>query len=254
MRRFFTQFLMVNVILVGLGAALVGCSSEDGAHSSDLGTAADFGSDQGIATIDSAVAVADSAVEPDSFQQGAYPAGPYGTSVGQVIFNHSFDAFLDPDNFCKKHSAKVMDLSKTQKISLNDWYYGRGCGKQKLLWISVVAGWCTYCIQEAREVMSWIRQNGLDERVAVAEIIYENGQRGSRFIDEAFAKTWINGNQTTFPLMIDRSFEMSKYFTASATPLNMLIDLSTMQIYYKQTGKSITAVGGQIKSYLLSGK
>ncbi len=49
-----------------------------------------------------------------------YPCGPYGTMLNDIAKNLEFIGYGDPEEHCKDHPAKVMDLDTKQKISFKD--------------------------------------------------------------------------------------------------------------------------------------
>jgi len=81
----------------------------------------------------------------DEVESAAYPTGPYGTNVGDLVENIVFEkAFFDPDTLCK--GARDLDLTRTrgvEPLSLHDLYRGDAlCGKKKeLVWLIASAGW-----------------------------------------------------------------------------------------------------------------
>jgi len=54
----------------------------------------------------------------------------------------------------------------------------------------------------------------------------------------------------TFPVALDTSAAMKKYFSANDLPAAMLVDLRTMEIVYKATGAQVTNVEQAADSYL----
>jgi hypothetical protein len=86
------------------------------------------------------------ALPDDTVESASYPAGPYGTKVGDKIADLTFDqAFFDPETLCK--GAQDLDLEQSgglQSLSLLDIYRGDALcpGKKKqFLWLIASAGW-----------------------------------------------------------------------------------------------------------------
>ncbi len=200
------------------------------------------------AQVGDGVAPADSAPSPDTAPACRYPEGPYGTTEGKVIENIEFSAFSDPNYLCKAAKDQVMDLSATRKISFKDFYCSSSCSakKRKILWVMVSAGWCGPCQSEVAETQANYGKGDIDSRVHLMNIVYEDDH--SKPITESFAKTWAKNThfQLSFPVGLDPTFRMGTYFDRNAVPFNMLVDLSTMKIIYRQTGGDLSAVGSAL--------
>lgn len=220
-----------------LSLTLAACSS-DGGTKDDAGTGVDL-------------VLADT-TSPDTGPACDYPAGPYGTTEGKVVENFEFKAFADAGYLCKDPLDQVMDLSKTRTISFKDYFCNSGCPakKKKLLWVMVSAGWCGPCQIEVAETQAQYGKGALDPRVHLIDIVYEDDK--SKPVSEAFGKLWAKNSQfqLTFPVALDPQFTMGKYFDRNAVPFNMLVDLDTMKIIFRQTGANLPAVGQAIFNYL----
>ena len=82
----------------------------------------------------------------DTEQPLSYPAGPYGTSVGSVIENHSFPiAIHDPSMLCKRMKEhRLADSKGVRTLTMGDLYRGsKWCSNKpvQLAWIAVTTGW-----------------------------------------------------------------------------------------------------------------
>ena len=180
-----------------------------------------------------------------------YPCGPFGTQKETIIQNHAFQGFADSDDLCKKSQDKALDTSKLTDLSFGQWFKApTKCPAQqkKLLWIMVSAGWCGPCKDEITSIQKQYAVGGLDPQVEVLNVLFEDDRR--KPATEAFGKTWASSLGMTFPLALDPKFTMGKYFDRNAVPINMLIDLRTMKIFYKQTGANLPAVGRQMVDFL----
>jgi hypothetical protein len=190
---------------------------------------------------------------PPNCGPGIYPCPPYGTDIGDIADNLEFVGFMDPKNFCKAHEDKEMDLSTKQKIAFASWHVGDPdptCDphKRKLLWVMVSAGWCGPCKLEVQSTQVEYAAGKVDPRVGVVNVLFETGTLGEP-ITEDYLKTWINAYKLTMPVVMDPSFKMGTYFSAKATPFNMLVDTSNMKIYYHQTGGSLSIIGDKIQDF-----
>ncbi len=183
-----------------------------------------------------------------------YPCGPYGTEAGDIAENMEFLGFADPNYNCKAHKDKAMDLQHKVRITFADWYRDSSeptCKSfnKELLWVMVVAGWCGPCQGEVDAVENMYIKGQIDERVEVLNIIFENANRGEP-IDETFTLQWIGIFNLTFPVVMDPSFKMGKYFDKRATPFNMLVDTKTGKIIHRQVGPDINTMQAKIAAFL----
>lgn len=222
-------------------ASLAACSDDSGsAPTPDQGAK----TDQGVA--------GDQGATPDTGPACDYPAGPYGTTEGKVVENFEFVGFADAQYLCKVAKDQVMDLSAPRKISFKDFYCNSGCEskKRRLLWVMVSAGWCGPCHQEVTETQAQYEKGAIDAEVHLLNVVYEddNGKPAT----ESFTKLWAKNNkfQISFPVAMDPTFQMGKYFDRNAVPFNMIVDLDTMKIVFRQTGANLPAVGQAIFNYL----
>ncbi|MFH1131855.1 MAG: hypothetical protein V1754_11010 [Pseudomonadota bacterium] len=194
------------------------------------------------------------AIEPDKNPPcgpGIYPCGPYGTENDEVIENFVFTGFADPGYRCKAPQDMVRDLATARKISFMDTHQGdpTNCKNKELLWVMVSAGWCDPCHLEARETQEQYEKGAIDPRVILVNIVFED--TSGLPVTEDFLKIWAQNNefQLTFPVLGDPDFIMSKYFDKQATPFNMLVDLKTMEIWYRTTGANLSAIGQAMWSF-----
>jgi len=182
-----------------------------------------------------------------------YPSGPYGSEVDDIVENIKFDGYADADFLCKPAAAMKMDLSEKRTLSFKDFYCSSTCPdkKRRLLWVIVSAGWCGPCQDEVMLTQNQYELGAIDPRVHLMDIIYET-DKATPVTDE-FAQRWANNGifQLSFPVAMDPAFRMATYLDRNAVPFNMLIDLDTMQIIFRQTGSNLPAVGEAFHNYLL---
>ena len=196
--------------------------------------------------------LADQGPTPETGPACEYPKGPYGTSEGKIVENFVFDGFADAQYLCKSAKDQVMDLSATRKISFKDFYCNTGCSdkKRRLLWVMVSAGWCGPCHQEVMDTQAQYAKGAIDAKVHLLNVIYEDDN--AKPVTESFTKLWAKNSKfnISFPIAMDPSFRMGAYFDRNAVPFNMIVDLDTMEIVFRQTGANLPAVGKAIFSYL----
>ena len=182
----------------------------------------------------------------------SYPCGPYGTGSGDVAADATFSAYLDPGHLCKANTAMKMDLSALSPVSFSRWHQGGAAcaGKRRsLLWVSLSAGWCPSCANEVSKLQARYQQGKLDPRVAVLDVVLETKTKGQP-ATAAFLEIWIKASDLTFPVALDSSAAMTRYFSAKDLPAAMLLDLQTMKIVYKATGAQVSNVEQAADSYL----
>lgn len=159
----------------------------------------------------------------------SYPGGPYasGDNVdGKVLPDV---AFTTPDG----GTTSFGDL--------------RSAGDKTLLLISTTAGWCTACIEEQPKLEGFYQKygcQGLEVLVAIFEDLNFNPAQA------AHAKEWQTQYGLSFPVVADTDNALSDFYDTGAAPLNMIVDLCTMEVLYSGVGFDETAVTAIIESNL----
>lgn len=199
----------------------LGCSSEG---------LAPGGADPGGSEPVAPTATAPSAFGDAPFQEvKAYPPGPYGRGLGAVIENLSFLGWRDP-------VASGYDPAALQTVSLAEFYDPTGT-RTKLIVLNASAVWCSVCRAEmqdmrARDTYSVYRGKGVE----IVGTLFEDVEGGPA--QPSDLQLWGSSTAHTiaFPLLLDPAFKASVYFTSDATPLNMIIDATTMRIVFTMMG------------------
>ncbi len=182
---------------------------------------------------------------------GIYPCGPYGVLKGSVIENHKFQGYMDPQEHCKPDANKKLDTSRMVPMMLQDWYQGDSAcpaSKKKLLWILGSAAWCGTCIGEAKSIQAAYAADQVDKRVAFLNVLVDGKSYGNA-PSVADTNLWATSLGLSFPVAMDANREMIKYFTASGFPVNILVDLADMKIYYARNGDSVSTIGQKIADF-----
>jgi peroxiredoxin len=157
---------------------------------------------------------------------GDYPAGPYGTSAGDTIENLSFTTT----------TGGSLDLAS---------FYNDPASK--VLLVFATAGWCTVCAEEAGDlpgIYSEYHPQGLDILAAVFE------DASSDPADAADAANYADHYGFSFATVADDDLETTGYFDKTTAPMNMLIDLCTMEIISIETGYDAGGLRSDIESAL----
>ncbi|HEX6275760.1 MAG TPA: hypothetical protein VFZ53_22115 [Polyangiaceae bacterium] len=153
----------------------------------------------------------------------AYPPGPYGSTRGAVIADHTFLGWRDP-------VRSAYDENRLEEVRLSDFHDPRG-GRTELIVINASAVWCPAC----RTEMATIDAQGLAEAygragVALLGTLFEDA-RGRPATPRDLA-LWGNelSFRVAFPLVLDPALKLGPYFAQSVTPLNLVVDANTMEI------------------------
>jgi hypothetical protein len=235
-------------LVAAAGLLLLGCASapldgrDAGAQSDTPGSGggagasgdagAQAGSDAGSAAPE-AGAVLPTIVPPTGadFAPVDYPSGPYGTRIGSVIENFTFIGWRRP-------ADAAYDLAELETLSLADFYNPHGeKGPMKLLAVNASAVWCAVCQSEYHQMLNddtyaTYREKGVE---ILGTLFQDRNYGPSQPTD---LKNWA-GNPlflVEFPFVLDPGFKLGAFFASDATPLNMVVDLRTMEIRYLMMG------------------
>ena len=144
-----------------------------------------------------------------------YPEGPYAedaTLLGQVMNNHSFTG----------SDGAPMSFGKL-----------RSTGEHPLLLLSTAAGWCAECIQVQGSLES-LHQTYGTQGLQVMVTVFEDAQSNPATLSSA--QNWKAQNGLSFVVVADTSNVMGTYYDVASTPLNLLIDLCTMEVLHVKVG------------------
>lgn len=158
-----------------------------------------------------------------------YPAGPFGAEIGSTMRNLQFQGWRDPS------AAGYTWAAQPETISLSDYYNPDGSKPAKVLMINVSARWCTVCKGEYADFkFSGDIQKYSAEGVVFIGVLFEDDNYAAA--KPADMEWWTKAYSVSFPFVLDPGFKMGEYFSADATPLNMIVDAKTMQIKGKVLG------------------
>jgi hypothetical protein len=216
--------------LVGLlGLAVSGCSSEAlnagtaGSGTVDPGTG---GSPAGGASAAAGAPGAGSGpASASTVQRAAYPEGPYGRGVDATIANLSFLGWRDP-------VQAGYDASKLERISLSDFYNPTGAAdRPHVIMLNASAVWCSVCKAEYKHMRDFAVYDAYKPKgVEIIGVIFEDSQYNPAKPNDLVIWGGKDGFSVPFPLVVDPGFKIGVYFESDATPMNMLIDATTMKI------------------------
>lgn len=210
-----------------LSCAVFGCSSEplkSGAPSDSAGGGANTGG---------ASARAGSPGLP-TLSRPAYPEGPYGHGVGATVPNLSFLGWRNP-------SAAQYDTEQFEVINLSDFYNPSGEeGKPRIIALNASAVWCTVCRAEYRQLQnSRTYENYRPKGVEIIGVLFEDNDSNPAKPNDL--NRWGSVYEVSFPLVLDPSFKTGQFFASDATPMNLLINASNMQILNVTMGYDATS-------------
>ncbi len=120
-------------------------------------------------------------------------------------------------------------------------------GKNQLLLISTSAGWCTACIEEQPSLVDLhdqYRDAGLFVLVTVFETLeFEPA-------DAELAARWREQYDLPFAVVADIDFVLDDYYDSELTPMNMFVDVNTMEIIKITTGWDQSLVDAIVEAKL----
>jgi hypothetical protein len=153
----------------------------------------------------------------------AYPAGPFGSTRGSIMADHTFLGWRDP-------VRSAYDENRLEEVRLSD-FYDPDSARVELIVINASAVWCPACRTEmatidARGLADAYRRRG----VVLLGTLFEDA-RGRPATPRDLA-LWGNelSFRVTFPLVLDPALSLGPYFAQSVTPLNLVVDANTMEI------------------------
>ncbi len=182
------------------------------------------------------------------FEAADYPVGPYGTNTGSVVANYQFSGWKAPavaeyavDNFEAVQMADFYDPDGTK-------HDGAGI---KVIMLNASSVWCTVCRAEyakfkAEGTYAMYRAKGVE----FVGAILQDGANPPKPAKPSDLQYWGNQYSVEFPLILDPGQKLGQFFTADATPMNLLVDARTMVIIGKYLGGDVTKMFAQLDQVL----
>lgn len=182
--------------------------------------------------------------EYPSFTPVVYPAGPYGTEVGSVVENYELLGWKAP-------AAANYDVGAFETVSLADLYDPDGSKGIKLLFINSSAVWCSVCNAE----FAYMKSAGTyaeyrPKGVEFISTLFEDAANPPKPAKPSDLAGWGSKYDVQFPMQLDPGFKWGRFFTADATPMNLIVDARTMVIKEKILGGDIKGVLAKIDYHL----
>ena len=159
----------------------------------------------------------------------AYPPGPYGHAVGNVVQDFQFTGLMNP-----KAVDYVADNSTLKPIALHDFYNPtKDTSKPRVLFVTASARWCSVCASQATSAQA-DRAYWQPKGIEFLETMFED--ENNEPAEPADLTFWAKKYKFEFPTVLDPQLKLGVFFDKSAAPFNMIIDLSNMTIVYAGTG------------------
>lgn len=177
---------------------------------------------------------------------GDYPAGPYGTAVGDVARDFCFEGWTDPSEVSRD------EVPPLEPICFSDFYDPSGDGASYLL-VNAAAVWCTACRAEYQ---------GTSSRPSLSDALAARRDRGFRVLGTLFQDAnsdpatvedgvvWVTTFDVDFPFVLDRDFKLGAYTSAAQAPYNLVLDLRTMEIVIQVEGDQPAVLFGKLDALL----
>lgn len=141
-----------------------------------------------------------------------YPEGPYGTEEGAIFepyemltdtgeeFSFDADVFADEGN--------------------------------SLMLLTAAAGWCTACFEE-QPVLEQFHNDHADEGLVTVVTVFQDDQFQPAEPEDAAA--WRVQHELTLPVLTDVNNDIGAFYEGSP-PMNLFVDINTMEIISVQVG------------------
>lgn len=185
-----------------------------------------------LALLAASLGACGSTLDPDAgdlTDRTAYPQPQdgerYGTNVGSLV-------------------------EKLPFVAMDGSAYGLGevfaDEKNRVLLLSSVAGWCSPCIQEQKDLAAFHREYG-DRGLVVMAAMFQDRAYKPATLD--FLSDWQAEYELPYSLVLDAPYDMLAFYDGNP-PFNMVIDVDTMRILYKGAGFNDTDIRSVIESNL----
>jgi hypothetical protein len=202
-------------------ATMVNCSSKQGSSvGGGVVGAAQNDEDGGV--------VAYPTETPGHAQRGVDANGKPNTNPGSVIKNFKFLGYPNAD------PSKGL-----QTVALSD-YYDPTASKHKVLHIIAAAEWCNPCNVETAALLTDLATPATDfeaQGVVYLQTLIE-GYTPNLGATQADLNDWVGTVHPTFTEVLDpEAAALGEFFGASAVPLNVDIDVRTMEVLQAGAGQ-----------------
>ena len=196
--------ILLGLVLLFLGPSACGVN-EVGANPDAERENGDLGAENGDSTV---------------VDRSVFPSGPYGIETGQTLQNMTFAGYVNES----PSEGLVTGDGFVDSFSLQDV---RELVGYRFALINLAAEWCIGCRDEAKELPGdfarWADKGGF-----VMSIMTENQafQQATRSVLD----DWIAQFEMNYTMLHDPAFEIPNKVGPTAMPVNIMVDLDTMEI------------------------
>ncbi len=156
-----------------------------------------------------------------------YPSEGLGLTPGSILEKHAFQA---PD-------GSTWDFDKD--VFKNP--------KNRVMLLTTTAGWCGACIDEQPKLKA-MHEKLSSKGLIIVAALFEDSESQPATLDQT--RAWRDQYKLPYSIVLDQPFVLSKYYDESATPMNMVVDVDTMEILDIVVGSNMQAVRAVIEDNL----
>ena len=157
-----------------------------------------------------------------------YPEGPFGVANGDVIDNFTFAGYFSRSSTVGPDMAGFEEAIDFQAV--------RTLGRYRFMLLNIAAEWCTGCRVEAQLLPQRFRD--WDERGGyVFSVIIEDSV--SRQATKRNLDRWLQTYPINYTMVHDPFGNINSQFAPPGLPLNVIIDLETMEIRNQKVGEDL---------------
>lgn len=161
-------------------------------------------------------------------QAGAlYPSNGCGVTKGALIDDYTWTGRLTGIS------------SPVTTLTLHDYYNPDGSKPTRFMFITVSAFWCQACKDEAKQLNGLYSTYGPRGVMVVTDIAQKIDKSPT---DQNDVDVWIKTFNLKTAVVNDPDFVLQVFFDPSTMPLDLIIDLKTMEIVYKATGSALPSI------------
>jgi hypothetical protein len=185
----------------------------------------------------------------------AYPAAPYGVSVGSVVPNFEFlgypNASVDAvdrvpihlSDFYNPHAfdttyVPASPAEDDRLFSASSGYAMAGKAKPTVLLIDIASVWCVPCNEEAKSLLPGLHAK---YQPCGGEFFLDLHDSDTPGTTATFSNltSWTKTYKVNFPAIIDPAYKLDALFQVDAYPNNVIIDTTTMKVVEAFAGEAI---------------
>lgn len=157
--------------------------------------------------------------------RSVYPTENIGLEEGQVLADLSFQR-ADGSTF-----SMDGDIFKNEK--------------NRVLLLTTTAGWCSACIEEQPQLAAMYEEYK-DRGLTIVAALFQDSDFNPATLQQVQA--WEEEYKLPYPVVLDDAFKLEAYYDAALTPMNMVVDVDTMEILKIGTGVNIPMVRAVIEA------